>query len=614
MSGPRLPSKLLAILIFGLVVTLHCFPLDIHAADVSNLELLIDGSAEPPGDKLNCSVTLQPSEPGLTLQIRLFEIVESPPADNPAPTPAQPSGPRKIIPVKGADAAKRDADGNVLLTVEVAANNENAAKQVVAEIVVPYASLDLAEGQHVVGYEIRGVRGPETVLCIASELSRVKIGKLPRTFRKIEYIRRNRLNLNQPAMQFSAVLAEALKTAPKPERLEEVKSVFRDHPLDIEIAGGFERDDYDPDRKTAPKVLWNSMEIATLSVAAAATDIAGITIPKDKPWKPLPDQTVYFATNRDVVLPTSTDATRFGDKVDAETHYGSCRVNIPVIRDEKNLLATGSGWWGSFDPQRDFHINVLNPLPEPALLQVLANALQDEKDGVLLFVHGFNVTFEYSVLRAAQMKHDIGFRGRACAFSWPSKGRTDSYKTDEASAAASYTPLMQLLKKLIEQQKQLNQPHGKIHILAHSMGNRVLLNAIDQLDDLSDGERPFGHVILAAPDVDIRTFVELVPEAALRSESLSLYFCSRDQALRVSQDIHFDSRAGQGPVYLRELINIDATRADTSWIGHAYYADEPRLLGDLKQLIQLGVKRPDDPLRSLRRQVVRRTRELFVFP
>jgi esterase/lipase superfamily enzyme len=146
------------------------------------------------------------------------------------------------------------------------------------------------------------------------------------------------------------------------------------------------------------------------------------------------------------------------------------------------------------------------------------------------------------------------------------------------------------------------------------MGNRVVLNAIDQLDNLADGERPFGHIILAAPDVDLRTFVELAPEAALRSDSLSLYFCSRDQALRVSQDIHFDSRAGQGPVYLRELINIDATRADTSWIGHAYYADEPRLLADLKQLIQLGVKRPDDPLRSLQRQVVRRQRELFVFP
>lgn len=614
MSGFMLPSKLVAILTFGLVVSLHTSLQNIHAADFSNLELLIDGSAEPPGDKLNCSVTLQPSEPGLTLQVRLFEIVETPSPDIPAAAPAQPSGPRKIIPVKGTDAAKRDADGNFLLTVEVAANTENAAKQVVTEIVVPYALLDLPEGQHVVGYEIRGMRGQETVLSIASELSRVKVGNLPRKTRKIEYVRRNRLNLNQPAMQYSATLAEALRTAPKPEGLEEVKSIFRNHPLDIEIVGGFERDDFDPDRKTAPKVLWNSMEIATLSAAAAASDIAGITIPKDKPWKPLPDQTVYFATNRDVVLPTATDATRFGDKVDTATHFGSCHVNIPVIRDEKNLLSTGSGWWGSFDPQRDFHINVLNPVPEPALLQILANALQGEEDGVLLFIHGFNVTFEYSVLRAAQMKHDIGFRGQACAFSWPSKGRTDSYKTDEASAAASYTPMMQLLKKLIEQQKQLNQPNGKIHILAHSMGNRVLLNAIDQLDNLADGERPFGHIILAAPDVDLRTFVELAPEAALRAESLTLYFCSRDQALRVSQDIHFDSRAGQGPVYLRELINIDATRADTSWIGHAYYADEPRLLADLRQLIQLGAKRPDDPLRSLQRQVVRRQRELFVFP
>jgi esterase/lipase superfamily enzyme len=56
---------------------------------------------------------------------------------------------------------------------------------------------------------------------------------------------------------------------------------------------------------------------------------------------------------------------------------------------------------------------------------------------VLLFVHGFNVTFTDAALRTAQLAHDLSFGGVPFFFSWPSAGETRSYFRDEEIAQLS---------------------------------------------------------------------------------------------------------------------------------------------------------------------------------
>ena len=51
-------------------------------------------------------------------------------------------------------------------------------------------------------------------------------------------------------------------------------------------------------------------------------------------------------------------------------------------------------------------------------------------DQALLFVHGYNVTFESALYRTAQIAFDLEFDGVPFLFSWPSKGDFQSYRAD----------------------------------------------------------------------------------------------------------------------------------------------------------------------------------------
>jgi esterase/lipase superfamily enzyme len=131
---------------------------------------------------------------------------------------------------------------------------------------------------------------------------------------------------------------------------------------------------------------------------------------------------------------------------------------------------------------------------------------------------------------------------------------------------------------------------GKVHVIAHSLGNRVTLRALETLHgQLAAGQKPFGQVILAAPDVSVSEFTRLVPAAQARADRVSLYFCPDDEALLASQVRHpNEPRAGRGVVPIRALDNIDARKANTSFLGHGYWADVKQLLIDMQMLVNLG--------------------------
>ncbi|MEI8347303.1 MAG: alpha/beta hydrolase, partial [Pseudomonadota bacterium] len=121
---------------------------------------------------------------------------------------------------------------------------------------------------------------------------------------------------------------------------------------------------------------------------------------------------------------------------------------------------------------------------------------------------------------------------------------------------------------------------------AHSMGNRVLLRTLHELGSvIKENEKPFGHIVLAAPDVGLDKFVAWIPNAITFADSVNLYFCSEDKALTLSQTLHMDRRAGQAPIFLKGLENIDAERANTSFLGHDYFVSRSELLIDLELML-----------------------------
>jgi hypothetical protein len=91
---------------------------------------------------------------------------------------------------------------------------------------------------------------------------------------------------------------------------------------------------------------------------------------------------------------------------------------------------------------------------------------------VLIYVHGFNQTFETAALDAAHLADGINFHGRTIMFSWPSKAGLFDYAYDRDSAMYSRDGFERVLSSIVSAPSP-----GRVHIVAHSMGTMLALEA-----------------------------------------------------------------------------------------------------------------------------------------
>lgn len=204
---------------------------------------------------------------------------------------------------------------------------------------------------------------------------------------------------------------------------------------------------------------------------------------------------------------------------------------------------------------------------------------------LLVFVHGYNVTFENAAKRTAQIKHDLPFDGEAAFFSWPSRGKLLGYWADEKSVCEAEPYLEEFLVKLAR------ESHARsIYIIAHSMGNRAFTAVYPRVRAALPGNTSIKEIMLAAPDIDAGVFRrEIAPQLMGAGCNTTLYSSGRDKALWGSFLMHgFTKRAGQQVIGLFGLENVDASSTDTSklGLGHSYYAEQIGLLTDLRDLIK----------------------------
>ena len=94
----------------------------------------------------------------------------------------------------------------------------------------------------------------------------------------------------------------------------------------------------------------------------------------------------------------------------------------------------------------------------------------------LVFLHGYRVSFEDAAIQAAQIGADLALGGATAFFSWPSRGRLFGYTADEASIEASEVQITQFLVDFAERSEARS-----VHVIAHSMGNRGLLRAVQRI-------------------------------------------------------------------------------------------------------------------------------------
>jgi esterase/lipase superfamily enzyme len=302
---------------------------------------------------------------------------------------------------------------------------------------------------------------------------------------------------------------------------------------------------------------------------------------------------VWFVTNRARLLGTLPT---FGSDPVAAMSYGYADVSIP--RDHRmGEIEAPSLWRLEFSENPARHVTVLSIEDESVasfLAQVSGRSGQSVARQMLVFVHGFNESFDDAIKRTAQIAYDLAFDGPAIAFSWPSQGGLTplDYTKDERNADVSAGALAALLERL-----RASSGRVTIHVIAHSMGNRVLTRALETASVSFQDAGKLNQLVMMAPDVDAVLFRQAAGRIAATAEHVTLYASSQDLALKAAHRVSGYLRAGEGGrdvLVVPGIDTVDASSVQTSafGLGHSYYADNTTILSDVFALIR--GRRPDD--------------------
>lgn len=270
-----------------------------------------------------------------------------------------------------------------------------------------------------------------------------------------------------------------------------------------------------------------------------------------------------------------------------ELQVGVCQVSIPKTH-KKGMLESPSILRMEFAERPEDHVVLLEvkSKEEEEFFELMRHRVaQSPTQDLLIFVHGYNVTFEDAARRTAQIAHDLKFRGAPVFFSWPSQGELFGYVADRHNSVWTASHLKEFMLKIHQQSGARS-----INLIAHSMGNRAMGAAIrDLADDLGDNSKIFNQVILAAPDVDADVFRnEIAPRILALSNHVTLYASQNDLALKASRAVNGYPRAGDtglGIMIVNGIDTVDVTDIDTSFVGHAYYGDNTSVISDIFAMI-----------------------------
>ena len=183
-------------------------------------------------------------------------------------------------------------------------------------------------------------------------------------------------------------------------------------------------------------------------------------------------------------------------------------------------------------------------------------------------------------------RNTIQLDDRIALYSWPSQGSLPRYMVDETNVTWSRPRFAAFLALLREQLSA-----ETVHILAHSMGNRLVAETIASLRPAVPTAAKIRQVVFTAPDIDAATFIDLAAAFPRKAERFTLYASSHDKAILASKLVHKYPRAGESGVNLvvvDAVDTVDASAVDTSLLGHSYYGDNRSVVGDIFELIRRG--------------------------
>ncbi len=313
---------------------------------------------------------------------------------------------------------------------------------------------------------------------------------------------------------------------------------------------------------------------------------------------------VYFATNRDPNRADKPD--KFGGKFNPDSadsiRFGVARCSIRGKEPKLLGIETAPEKMGKDKEAK--HL-----LGSKHIFAELQTSMRKGVD-TLVFIHGYNVSFEQALETGAWIHKRYRTNLNVVVFSWPSDGKMTpilAYKRDRSDAVASAPAFARAMLKLKDflidvRRKEKGKKRSKtqegcgakIHLMAHSMGNYVLRNGIQEAMRHERLPRLFDQIFLMAADEDDDSFekqhkLRPLPEFG---NGVNIYFNRGDTALVISDRTKNNpTRLGsQGP---REplnvpanVTNIDASEIVSGFVEHSYFYEDRRVVADVERVLR----------------------------
>ena len=253
---------------------------------------------------------------------------------------------------------------------------------------------------------------------------------------------------------------------------------------------------------------------------------------------------------------------------------------------------------------------------------------------VVLYVHGYNNTFEDAALTMGELCHFLGREFVCAIFSWPAGGKRGALMGYNVDRESSEFAVEHLLKAI----RAIGGTPGlqTMHLLAHSRGTDILATALSELsiesyilESTISRRFKVGNVVLTAPDIDAdvapskiyRVFSDPdIPRGKSPSPygvvdpspefKVTIYVSPDDKALAAAGWLFGSiARLGRldakslGPREIEKigqsgLFDVVEVRGATDFFGHGYFVSNPQVSADLIALLRYGLK-PNEPGRPL---------------
>lgn len=237
-------------------------------------------------------------------------------------------------------------------------------------------------------------------------------------------------------------------------------------------------------------------------------------------------------------------------------------------------------------------------LPEAAFIEALSRygAGGQAPDEILIFIHGYKRSFGDAVENAARLRYQLAFPGPVVAFSWPSTNAVSGYLADVESLDWSVPALRRLIGAVGDR-----LPGTQLHFIAHSLGNRALLELLTGIlqGDAGLSGVPIGQLVLIAPDVDRDIFMrDIAPVLERLPSRKTLYVSAEDFPLMASGAVFQYPRLGDSrgtPPIINGVETVDVSDAINLFNGHGYYEADQATIEDLYSLIRQNKSAAERP-------------------